>query len=119
IADVADDVTSFDVHGDVAYLLTYKDAPRYKVTALDLADSGATAAVAQTVVPAGEGVIKEVAVAADALYVRGIRGGPAELRKLPWKADGSPGPLAPVALPFPGTLAVFATDARVDGAIAG
>jgi prolyl oligopeptidase len=63
-------------------------------------------------------VIAQVAVANDALFVRGSRG-PAELRKLPWKADGAPGPIADVALPFAGTLDEFATDASADGALLG
>ncbi len=119
IADVDDAVTGFDLHGNVAYLLTHKDALRYKVTALDLSRPDATAATATTIVPQGEGVIQQVAVAADGLYVRGILGGPAQLRKLPWQADGSAGPVADVALPFPGTLAEFSTDPRAGGAVAG
>lgn len=117
--DVDDDVTSLDVRGDIAYLLTHKGASRYEVTSLDLADPNATAANASVVVPAGAGVIQQVAVAADALYVRGISGGPAQLRKLPWNADGTPGSIETVALPFAGTLQEFAVDARADGAALG
>ncbi len=119
IADVGDDVTSFDVHGNVAYLLTHKDASRFKVTALDLSQAGATAATAVTVVPESRGVIQQITVAGDALYIRGIDGGPAELRKLPWNADGTAGRIADVALPFAGTLDEFATDARAPGAVLG
>ncbi len=119
IADVNDDVVSFDVRGNMAYLVTHRDASRFKVVALHLDDPNSTAATAVTVVPAGQGVIQQVAVAADALYVRGINGGPAELRKLPWSADGSPGAITDVALPFAGTLVEFVTDARVRGAVLG
>jgi prolyl oligopeptidase len=118
IADVDDDVTSFDVRGKIAYLLSHKDASRFKVTALDLSDRQATAATAATIVPEGTGVIQQIAVASDALYVRGIDGGPAQLRKLPW-AGGTVGPSADVALPFPGTLDEFATDSRAPGAVLG
>ena len=119
IADVDDDVTNFDLRRNFAYLLTHKDAPRYKVTALDLSRPDATAASAITIVPASDGVIEQVAVASDALYVRGILGGPAQLRKLAWKPDGSVGAIAGVPLPFPGTLDEFSTDARIPGAVLG
>jgi len=119
IADVEDDVVSFDVHGSTAYLVTHKDASRFKVTALRLDDPNATAATAVTAVPAGQGVIQQVAVASDALYIRGINGGPAQLQKLRWSSDGSPGPVTDVALPFAGTLADFVTDARAPGAVLG
>jgi len=119
IADVDDDVTGFDVRGDKLYLLSHKDAPNYKVAVVDLAQPAATAATATTIVPQGAGVILGVAVAKDALYVRGIKAGPAELRKLPFGADGALGPIAPVPLPFAGTLGDFTTDARVDGATFG
>ena len=119
VADVDDDITSFDLRGNTAFLLTHKDAPRYKITALDLGRPNATAADATTIVPAGEGVIQQVAVARDALYVRGILGGPAHLRKLAWNPDGTTGTIVDVPLPFPGTLDEFSTDPRIRGAILG
>ena len=35
VADFADGVTDIAIHGDDLYLLTYKDAPRYKIVRID------------------------------------------------------------------------------------
>jgi prolyl oligopeptidase len=116
IADVDDDVTSYDIRGDRMFVLDHKGASNYQVSQLDLSQPAATAATAPTIVPAGAGVIQQVAVAKDGLYVRGIEAGPAELRKMPFASDGSLGAIVPVTLPFAGTIDEFATDPRVDGA---
>jgi prolyl oligopeptidase len=115
IADVDDDVTSFDFHGSTLYLLSHKDASRYKVLALDL-NGDETAKNAAVVVPAGDVVIQQIAVAGDGLYVRGIRGGLAELRRVSFDAHGNP---KEIRLPFPGTMQEFGTDPRVPGAAIG
>jgi prolyl oligopeptidase len=85
IADVDDDVTSFDLRGSTIYLLSHKGASHYKITALALDRTDATAANAPVIVPPSELVIQQVAVAGEALYVRGIRAGLAGLRKLPFE----------------------------------
>ncbi|MBV9440047.1 MAG: hypothetical protein JOZ24_08670, partial [Candidatus Eremiobacteraeota bacterium] len=119
IADIADDVTGADLRGNVVYLLNHKGASNYRVTALDLSKSDGTAATATTIVPAGVTVIQQVSVAKDALYVRGILGGLAQLRKLPWNADGTTGAIQTLALPFAGAISQLATDPRLDGGILG
>jgi len=116
IADVDDAITGFDIKGSSIYLLSHKGAARYKVLALDLTRSDGTAADAKEIVPASDIVIKNVAVASDGLYVTGILGGLANVRKLPFNADGSTGPISDVKLPFPGTLG-FVTDAQAPGAV--
>ena len=119
VIDVPDDVTGFDIAGDTLYLLSHKGASHYQVTRLDLSKPDATAADARVIVPADAGVIQGVNVAKDGLYVRGTSAGLATLRKLAFNADGSLGAVGSAALPFPGTLADFATDARVNGATFG
>jgi len=117
IVDVDDDVVSFDVKGATMYLLSHKDASRYKVLALDLEHDGATAANAPVAVAPSDVVIQQVAVAADGLYVRGILGGLANLRKLPFANGGPPSAAASIPLPFPGTLQAFVTDPEAAGAV--
>ncbi|MBV8150877.1 MAG: prolyl oligopeptidase family serine peptidase, partial [Candidatus Eremiobacteraeota bacterium] len=116
IADVDDDVTSFDLHDSTIYMLTHKDASHYKVTALDLSKSDQTAKNATVVVPASTTVIQQVAVAGDGLYVRGILGGLANLRKVSFDSASA---TSDVALPFSGTIQEFSTDPRVQGAALG
>ena len=51
VAELDDDVNDIEVHGDDLYLLTYKNAPRYKVLHLDARQPDL--ASAETVVPPG------------------------------------------------------------------
>jgi prolyl oligopeptidase len=60
-------VTDFAVQGDAIYLVTAKDASRHTVIRTSLVSPDLT--TADTVVPAGETVLHDVAAAADALYV--------------------------------------------------
>jgi prolyl oligopeptidase len=119
IADVEDDITGFDFHGATLYLQSHKGASHFKVTALDLGDGTQTAANAPVVVPPGEMVVQQIGVAQDGLYVRGITGGIATLRKLGFSTTGAKPAISEVALPFAGALQEFATDPRVPGAVLG
>ena len=116
VADVDDDVTAFDLHGSTMYLLSHKDASRYKVLALDLSSAEQTAKNAPVFVPASDVVIQQIAVAGDGLYVRGIRGGLANLRRVSFANHGA---ATEIALPFAGTMQEFGTDSRVEGAAVG
>lgn len=115
VADVDDAVTGFDLHGSTMYLLSHKDAPHFRVSALDLARTGRTAADATPVVSESDVVINQVSVAADGLYVRGFRKGLGRLRKVAFGSSTA----ADVALPFDGAIAEFTTDPRVAGALVG
>lgn len=110
LVDVPDAVTGFDVHGDTAYLLTHKDASRFKVLALDLRR---TIASATTVVGPSERVIVGVGAAADALYVQQMEGGLSKLLRLPYGAKAP----QEVALPFDGSISGIVTDTRYPGVI--
>ena len=111
IADFADGVTSIAVHGDDLYLLTYKDAPRYKVLRLDAREPHL--ASAETVVPPGEAVVTSINPARDALYVQLLDGGIGRVLRVPY---GSHPQAEKVALPFKGDVSV-GTDPRVPGAL--
>jgi prolyl oligopeptidase len=119
VADTDDGVTGFDLRASTMYLRSHKDAPHFKIGAIDLDRPDETAANAVIVVPESGVVIQNVAVAGDALYVQGIRGGLANLRKLPFNPDGTLGAMASVNLPFDGTLQEFNTDPRFPGAVLG
>jgi prolyl oligopeptidase len=103
VADVADDVTRMALHGRDLYLLSHKDAPRFKVLKLDATAPDLAKAV--TVVPAGKAVIRGIDAASDALYVEDLDGGIGEMRRL----DYASGQVKPVALPVKGSVGeVFA-----------
>lgn len=110
LADVPDQVTGFAVRGDDIYLLTYKDAPRYKIvrTRLDRPDL----AGAQTVVGAGRQVVVGMGAARDALYVQVRDGASQRLLRVPY-GDAA----EEIALPYPGSVEVSTADPRLPGAL--
>ncbi len=98
VVDQADEITGFDVHGDTLYLLSHKDASRFKVLSTSLANPDLTHTT--TVVPAGDAVIVGISAASDALYLQDLDGGIGRLRRLPYAA----GAIQPVKLPFEGAI---------------
>jgi prolyl oligopeptidase len=98
IADVPDDSTGFDIHGDHLYLLTHHDAPRFKVVRLNLADGNFQ--TAEVVMAPSEAVVVGVGVAADAVYVQKLDGGIGRLFRIPFEG----GAAKPVPLPFDGAI---------------
>ena len=119
VADFSDDVggpiaaPSIAVHGDDLYLLTYKNAPRYKVIRTDARKPDL--ASAETVVPPGEAVVTGIHAAEDALYVELMDGGINRVLRVPY---GPKPNVKEVALPFPGSVNVQ-TDPRLPGALLG
>jgi len=85
IADVSDAVSNVALHGDDIYLLSHKDASRYKILRLHASDPHL--AHARTVVAASSVVIQDFGVAQDALYFRVLDGGVQKMRKLDFKDD--------------------------------
>jgi prolyl oligopeptidase len=110
VCDVDDDVTGFDVHGEDIYLHSHKDASRYKVLHTKLNEPNV--ASANVIVPPSEAVVRNVAAAADALYVQELDGGIGRLVRVPYGSSPEP-----VALPFEGTVSIAATDQRLPGTV--
>jgi prolyl oligopeptidase len=98
VADEADAVTGFDSHGEGLYLLSHKDASRFKVLRTSLENPDL--AHATTVVPASDRVVVGISAAGDALYVQDLDGGIGRLRRLPYNG----GAIQPVKLPFDGAI---------------
>jgi prolyl oligopeptidase len=114
IVDTADDVTDLDVKGSTIYLVTHKNAPTFKIVATSL-DSPDVAS-ARTVVAASAGIVQQLGVAADGLYVLSRNGGFGELARISLTADGTPGASTGITAPFQGSMAGLTTDPRVAGA---
>jgi prolyl oligopeptidase len=111
VADNADEVTAFDVGGDTLYLLTHKDASRFKVISVPLARPDLAAA--RVVVPASEAVVTGIAAAKDALYVRRMNGGVSDLLRVAYAPGAAP---AEVKLPYAGDVDGLTSDPRRPGA---
>jgi prolyl oligopeptidase len=109
VADEGDEVTHADVRGDDIYLLTHKDASRYKVVRASLAspDFGK----AEVVVAAGEAVLTNLGVAKDALYVQQLDGGIGRVLRVPFAGGGA----KPVPLPYEGAVAEFVVNPQEPG----
>ncbi|TMG82732.1 MAG: hypothetical protein E6H78_14020 [Betaproteobacteria bacterium] len=112
VVDNADEVTAFDVMGDSLYLLTHKNASRFKVMRASL--SKPDFAAAALVVPPSEAVVTGIAAAHDALYVRRMNGGVSDFLKVGHAPGAKP---ALIKLPYPGDVDGLTTDARRAGAV--
>ncbi|MBE7210879.1 MAG: prolyl oligopeptidase family serine peptidase, partial [Gluconacetobacter diazotrophicus] len=112
LADVADDVTGFDLHGDELFLLSHHDASRFQVLRITLPNG--TLRSAATLVPASEAVLEELHCAADALYVRTLDGGLGGVLRLPYAAGAKP-TLLP--LPFAGATQELTVDPLAAGVV--
>jgi prolyl oligopeptidase len=110
VADDSDDITTLDVHGDDLFLVSHKDASRYKVLRTSL--SNPDLAKAALVVPPSEVVVMNVAVAADGLYIQDLDGGIGRLRRLSY---GS-GKVEAVRLPFEGAIQSLFVNPTDEGA---
>jgi prolyl oligopeptidase len=111
IIDADDAVVNFDVHKDDLYLITHKNAPRFKVIRVNL--SHPDLSNAQVVFPPGEPVITNVIARGDALYIQELDGGIGRLLRLPYSESTS----QRISLPFDGSLGVDGGDPSLDGVV--
>ena len=101
------------VRGDDLYLLTYKDAARYKVVKTSLKNPNPRGA--KTVIEAGEAVTTNLVAARDALYVQQTDGGIGRLLRVDYKT----GSIEKINLPYNGVLSGLSADARETGVLFG
>jgi len=90
------------------YLLSHKDASRYRIvktTEAHPAFAGGADAVAQ-----GPGVLKAIGTARDGLYVQSLEAGLGQVFRLT-----ATGERTELKLPYPGTVSTLATDPLADG----
>ena len=113
LVSLDDEVATLDLHGDDAYLLTYKNTPRYKVVHINLAQPDI--AKADTIFPAGQAVVNAAGAAKDALYVQTLDGGVGKL----WRVDYKGGAPQLVKLPYDGTANIGWTDQQTEGLLFG
>ena len=113
VADVPDAVTSFAFHGSRLFLLTHRDASRYKVLEVDAA--APDLAHARVAVAPSERVIEGIATASDGLYIADLDGGLGRLRRL----DYASGSVAEVSLPMSGSVQGPITDPAAPGVLFG
>ncbi|MGO8670161.1 MAG: prolyl oligopeptidase family serine peptidase [Capsulimonadaceae bacterium] len=98
VCDTQDDVITADSHGSWIFLLTHKNAPRFKVVRTRA--SAPDMARATTILPAGQAVLTELGAAADAVYVHALDGGVGRILRVPF--DG--GHARELPLPYDGAV---------------
>ncbi|BCW87830.1 Prolyl endopeptidase [Alphaproteobacteria bacterium SO-S41] len=108
ICVAADQVTGFTVSGADIYLVTYKDAPRYRALHVTLA--APAVAGGTEVIPQSEAVLQGLYTAKDGVYAQYLDGGVGRLKKL------NGGTLSDIALPFDGAIGGLYADSGRDGA---
>ena len=110
LVDRADDVTNVAVAGNRIFLLSHKNAPTFKILALD---AGQPLSAAREVVGARpDRLLESMQAAADGLYVRARRGVYSEVFKIPLGG----GQEEAIALPFKGSVNALSADPRFPGA---
>ena len=110
LADIPDDVTGYDLHGDQAYFVTHHGASRFKVVRFDLRSGDASHA--EVVMPASEAVITNIAAAGDALYVQKLDGGLGRLWRMPYDSNTA----TEIKLPFDGAIQELVVNPMESGA---
>jgi prolyl oligopeptidase len=114
VATVNDEVSSVTVRGDDAYVLTYENAPHYKIVRTTLSQFDLAKAVT---VFAGNrnNIVKGLQAARDALYVETMEGGSNRV----WRMDYKTGAKQPIKLPYEGSTAMTWADQETDGVLFG
>jgi prolyl oligopeptidase len=111
ILDTEDGVVNLALRGDDLYLITHKDAPRFKVTRISV--SHPDLARAPVVIPTGEAVITDLSAMSDALYIQELDGGVARLLRVSYgEAEATR-----IPLPVDGSIALYRGDSRLDGIV--
>ncbi len=111
IVDVDDDVEDFAIKGHEIWLMTHKDAPRFKIIHMDL--DHPDIAKADLFLPQSDLVLKSVGATKDGIYVEGFQGGVSRILRFPdGKIAGQPLPL-----PFAGALDRLYTNVQNDGVL--
>ena len=102
---------AFAVHGDDLYILTYKDAPRYKVVRVRLGAPDMSRA--EVVIPPGKLVLRDLKAAKDGLYVAASDGVLGRLLRVAWNGKR----IEELAVPMEGSLSLVFADLRRDGVL--
>ncbi len=109
-ADIPDKITEVTVHADDLYVLTFKNASRYKILRIDARHPNL--ASAEVVVPPSEAVVTHMSAAQDALYVQVLDGGADRLLRVPY---GPKPKVEKIVLPLQGSAGLRPADPRVPG----
>ncbi len=109
IVSFDDEVSALSIRGDDLYLLTYKNASRYKIVRTSV--SKPDLKTAETIFTGGEAVVQNFAAQSDALYVQTLDGGNRRIYLVNYKTKRA----TPLKLLYEGAAIIAPTDANADG----
>lgn len=109
IAGPEDQIVDAVLRGNTLYVTSHKDAPRFRLLALDLAQPGHE----KLMITPSRFVLGRMAAASDALYLRWLDNGVSRLLRVPYDEK----PVAAVALPFDGSISELTADPLASGAL--
>ena len=112
VCDIDDQVTDVALRVADLYLLTHKNASRFKVIRTHAANPDLSRA--EVVVPASEAVITALGAASDALYVRLRDGVVSRLMRIPYQAGAKS---ERIPLPVEGSIVLYPPDPGLPGAV--
>jgi prolyl oligopeptidase len=112
VIDRSDDVTAFEVIGERLFVLTHKDAPRFRVLETSLA--APDLASARVVIAEGAGVITGMSRAADGLYISRRDGTVSRLLHVGTARGARP---VEVRLPLAGSFEMAGAEHRLPGVL--
>ena len=107
----ADQITAVALHGNDVYLLSHKNAPRFKVLRIHAASPNV--ANAQVIVAPSARVYENLYAAKDALYVQSLQDGLGRISRIDWTGKRSE-----IPLPVNGTVSDLSTEADANGFLA-
>ena len=113
VADVSDGATEFALHGQTLFVLSQKNAARFRLLATPLAHPDL--AHATVVIPESHAVLTKFALAKDGIYARERDGAVTRVRAVSF--DGKQSHVVPV--PFEGNTLDATTDIQAPGALVG
>ncbi|MBK8321386.1 MAG: hypothetical protein IPL06_01290 [Betaproteobacteria bacterium] len=108
----ADQVKEVAAFGDTLYVLTARDAPRYRVIALTWPSPDIS--FPRTVIETGDEVIVDIAAAPEGLYVTRRQGAAKQLLRVPHAPGAKP---QAIDLPFAGNVNLANVSPRIPGAL--
>jgi prolyl oligopeptidase len=114
ISDRSDLVNQFVTHDDSIFLITSKDAPRFKIIRTSLSKPDLNQAA--TVVAQSKDVITGMSPTLDALYVTQLSGGLEQVLRVDWRGKSKPELVKAPAAP---SSSVYDTNHRLPGALIG
>jgi prolyl oligopeptidase len=107
-----DEVTGYATRGEEIYLLTHKNAPRFRVLRVTTKEPSLAKAV--EIVPESKAIIQGLYVGKDALFIHDLVDGVDDLRR---RSDD--GTIRTLALPYAGSINTVSGDPELDGLIFG